>query len=110
MNSIIPRTAGKYIENMKSKVEEYWLTESLIEISVSGNIKEKFRKKITNIDKESKGLMVHAEKKFRKIKSRCIPFSPESSLWIRRKQVYSSLLRYHARKISNNSNLKRSSQ
>ena len=43
--------------------------------------------------------MIAAEKKYRKIKSGRIPFSPEASTWIRRAQVYRSLLRLHAGKI-----------
>lgn len=37
----------------------------------------------------------------RKIKSGRIPFLPEASVWIRRKQVYESLLRYKLGKIWN---------
>ena len=54
--------------------------------------------------------MVHAEKKCRRIKSGRIPFSPDSAIWIRRSQVYRSLLRYHAKKIRNRGNLKRSAR
>jgi hypothetical protein len=50
--------------------------------------------------------MRHAEKKCWKIKSGRIPFLPEASLWIRRTQVYWSLLKYHARRIRNQGNLK----
>ena len=51
--------------------------------------------------------MLHAEKKCRHIKSGRIPFSPDSSKWIRRAQVYRSILRFHAEKIRNQSTLKR---
>jgi hypothetical protein len=50
--------------------------------------------------------MRFAEKHCRKIKSGRTPFSPEASLWIRRSQVYRSLLRYHVGKICNRGNLK----
>ena len=48
----------------------------------------------------------HAEKKCRRIKSRQIPFSLGSSVWIRRRQVYASALRFHAGRINNRANLK----
>ncbi len=50
--------------------------------------------------------MRHAEKKCRWIKSGRISFLPEASLWIKRTQVYQSLLKYHAGKIRNQGNLK----
>lgn len=54
--------------------------------------------------------MTHAEKKCRCITSGRIPFSPESSLWIRRTRVYRSILRFHAGKIQNKSNFKQAAQ
>jgi hypothetical protein len=54
--------------------------------------------------------MRYAEKRCQKIKSGRIPFSPDASLWIRRTQVYRLLLRYHAGKIRNRGNLKRSAR
>jgi hypothetical protein len=51
--------------------------------------------------------MRHAEKICRKIKCCQIPFLPEASIWIRRVQVYYSLLRFHQGKIKNWGNLKR---
>ncbi len=51
--------------------------------------------------------MKHVEKKCRRLKSGCIPFSPEASLWIRQSQVYRLLLHRHAGKIRNCGNLRR---
>ena len=50
--------------------------------------------------------MRHAEKKCWKIKLGRIPFLPEASLWMRRTQVYRSLLKYHAGRICNQGTLK----
>ena len=52
--------------------------------------------------------MHHAERKCCRINYGSIPFSPDSLIWIRRFQVYRSILRYHAGKIRNQRNLKRS--
>ena len=51
--------------------------------------------------------MLNAEKKCRRIKSGRIPFLPQASIWIRRSQLYCSLLRFHLGKIRNRGNLKR---
>jgi hypothetical protein len=51
--------------------------------------------------------MLNAERKCRRIKSGRITFSPEAALWIRRTQVYRSLLQYHRGLIRNRGNLKR---
>ena len=42
--------------------------------------------------------MRRAEKNFRKIKCCRIAFSPEAAIWIRRVQVYYSILRFHRKK------------
>jgi hypothetical protein len=54
--------------------------------------------------------MLNAERKCRRIKSGRIPFSPEAALWIRRTQVYRSLVRYHDGLIRNRGNLKRTAR
>jgi hypothetical protein len=54
--------------------------------------------------------MLNAEKKCRKIKPRHIPFSPESSKWIKRAHIYRCILRFHAGKIRNKGNLKRAAR
>jgi hypothetical protein len=54
--------------------------------------------------------MFNAEKKCRRIKSGRIPFYPEAALWIRRSQVYRSLIRYHDGLIRNHGNLKRTAR
>ena len=52
--------------------------------------------------------MLHADEKYCRITSGLIPFSPDSSKWIRRAQFYSSILRFHAKSIRNKSILKSS--
>ena len=54
--------------------------------------------------------MLHAEKKCRRIKSGRIPFSLDSSKWIRRAQVYRSILRFHEERNRNKSTLKRAAR
>ncbi len=54
--------------------------------------------------------MRRAEKIYRKIKCCQIPFSLEAAIWIRRVQVYNSILLYHKGKINNHGNLKRAAR
>ena len=54
--------------------------------------------------------MHHTEKICHKIKPCRIPFSPEASIWIRRVQIYYSLLRYHKGQVKNMGNLKRATR
>jgi hypothetical protein len=51
--------------------------------------------------------MKASEKQCRRIKAGRIPFSDKSAVWIRRRQVYHSILRYHEGKVKNRANLKR---
>jgi hypothetical protein len=79
-----------------------------VEACETSNSAAEVKVKVDKIDKECKQYKKHSEKKCRKIKSGRIPFSPESSIWIRRRQVYESILRYLQGKIRNKSNLRRS--
>ena len=54
--------------------------------------------------------MAHAENKGKKIKSGKIPFSPDSILWIKRRQTYRTLMGYHAGNKINKGNLKRAAR
>ncbi len=48
--------------------------------------------------------MKHAAKKCRKLKPGCICFSPESVIWIKRKQIYNSLMEYNLGRKGRNKN------
>jgi hypothetical protein len=67
------------------------------------NVEEE--KRINVINREGEQYMMSAEKKCQKIKSGWIPFSPEAAVWIRRCQIYCSILRYHNGKALNWGNL-----
>jgi hypothetical protein len=54
--------------------------------------------------------MRQAEKIRCKIKCCRIAFSPEAAIWIRRVQVYYTILRFHKGKIKNRGNLKRAAR
>ena len=110
LNSRIPNVAEKYSEIFEQLVIEHKLIERLGEAHESSSVAQIVNENIDKIDKESKQYMAHAENKCRKIKSGKIPFSPESTLWIKRRQTYRSLMRYHAGNKVNKGNLKRAAR
>ena len=68
------------------------------------------KENINKIDIESKQYMAHAEKKCRKIKSGKMPLSPESIMWIKRRQTYRTFMGYHAGNKVNKGNLKQAAR
>jgi hypothetical protein len=62
-------------------------------------------KELNKIDVELKDYMIHAEQKCRKIRIGQIPFSPEAGKWIRRLQIYGTLLRQQRGQRCNPGNL-----
>jgi hypothetical protein len=110
LNSRIAGCCKAYIESLEKNITRHCLLEQLHDAH-AGNYDDKIRaKKIIAIDEEGKAYMRKAEKICRKIKCCRIPFSPEAAIWIRRVQIYSSILRYHKGKIKNRGNLKRAAQ
>ena len=100
----------KYIKRMEEQLSRHRLIERLGQLHNTCTSRRSFRRGLNKLDRQSREIMLHAEKKCRRIKSGRIPFSPEAALWIRRTQVYRSLLRYHNGQIRNRGNLKRSAR
>ena len=110
LNTMIPGAESNYIGRLEDWIVEHRLIEKVGKAHDTAKSKEELKLKLDAIDDEQMQYMKGAEKKCRRIKSGRIPFSPESSKWIRRSQVYRSLLRYHAGKIRNLGNLKRAAR
>ena len=108
LNTTIPNAAQRYVQVLEGLITSHRLNSRLVEAESSGGSPDLIRFKTNQIDKECKQYMRRAEKKCRKIKNGRIPFSPESSIWIRRRQVYRSLLRLLQNRIKNWSNLRQS--
>jgi hypothetical protein len=83
------------------------LIKKLHEVHGSNWTQQENANRVSLIDREGKEYMKHAKKVCRKIKCCWIPFLPEASIWIRRAQVYYSLIKFHKGKIRNKGNLKR---
>jgi uncharacterized protein (UPF0332 family) len=108
LNTKIPSCPERYIAKLESNMDKNRLLHRLHQSHTRDDLTATERSAlIEKIDAESKAYMLNAEKKCRRIKCGRIKFSPEASLWIRRTQVYRSLLRFHAGRIRNRSNLKR---
>ena len=110
LNTTIPHVATNYMKKLEGLYISHKSNSRLVKAEASSSSKDLVRWKTTKIDQESNQYMRQAEKKCRKIKNRCIPFSPESSVWIRRRQVYESLLWRLQHKICNWSKLQRTAQ
>ncbi len=106
-NTKIPRVVAEYARILEKRILKHRLIERMGAAHTSSKSRRKVAKRLNRLDDELGQYMCHAEKKCRKIKSGRIPFLPEASQWIRRTQVYRSLLKYHTGRIHNRGNLKR---
>jgi len=110
LNCRLPYCEENYIEDLEGNIIQHRLIERLKEAHTKSSTFEEVAEKVIKIDTEGEQYMKHAEKICRKLKSCKIPFSPEASIWLRRVQVYNSLLKLHKGKIRNKGNLKRSAR
>jgi hypothetical protein len=93
LNSKMPQCGEAYIQSLEQSIVQHWLLERLHEVHRSSLSHKKKAEKLNAINQERRDYMIHAEKACRKIKSCRIPCSPEASIWIRRAQVYDSIIR-----------------
>jgi hypothetical protein len=110
LNTKISGCALWYNRALQKNTLRHQLLERMINVANLHDGKEIILAKLNQLYWEGEQYIRHAKKKCCWIKSGRIPFSPEASLWIRQCQVYRSLLRWHARKIRNRGNLKRTAR
>ncbi len=110
LNSWLPGCSKEYVGSLESNIIQHCLLEHLHNAHTGHYTPEERTRKVIAIHEEGKTYIQHAEKIFWKIKSCRIPFSRKASIWIRRVQVYYSLLRYHNRRIKNCRNLSRAAR
>ncbi len=97
---------ANYMQRLEGSLQRHKILERMQEIHRKYKKPgRRLRRALAKLDKETKQLMINAEKNCRKIKSGRIPFSPEAAIWIRLMQVYKLLLRYHQGRIRNRANL-----
>ncbi len=61
---------------------------------------------INRVDEEGVQYMTHTKRHYQKLKSGRMCFSPESVIWIKRKQIYRLLVEYKLGRHKNRGNLK----
>jgi hypothetical protein len=110
LNTALPGVAIRYTDKLDELILRHRLIERMGKAHVKSKSRKSFAKRINHLDRELGDYMRYAEKKCRKIKLGRIQFSPEAAMWIKRTQVYKSLLRYHAGRIRNRGNLKRAAR
>lgn len=107
LNTRIPHVAKAYTERLEQLIIGHRMIERIGAIHESGRSSAWISREMNKVDKEGRDYMLASEKKCRKIRAGCIPFSPEAVRWIRRAQVYRSLLLWKAGRRRNRSNLHR---
>ena len=107
MNTRLPHVVNKYVDNLKRNLTRHRLIEKLGEAHTEGRNREEVQSKIASVDNTSTQFMQHAAKRCRRLKSGRICFSPESVIWIKRSQIYNSLMEYNLGRNKNRGNLKR---
>jgi hypothetical protein len=100
----------KYTKNLEENLRRHRLIEKMGEAHSGSTDREGVRSKIEKVDESSMQFMKHAKKNCRKLKSGRISFSPESVIWIKREQIYKSLLEYQLGLNKNRGNLKRAAR
>ncbi len=83
-----------YNKSLEANIIRHRLIEKMGMAHTQSTNKEEIQWKINRIDQQSKQYMKYAAKTCRKIKSGRICFSPESVIWIKREQIYKSLVLY----------------
>ena len=106
----IPSGKLYYINKLEELITKHKIVGRFGQVHDNSTSKASLKIKLDKIDEEQKYYMLHAEKKCRRIKSGCIPFSPDSSKYIHRDKFYRSIFRFHAERIRNKSTLKRTAR
>jgi len=109
LNTRLPQVVKKYTEKLEENLRWHRLIGKLGEAHSGSTDREGVQSKIGKVDESSIQFMKHA-KKCRRLKSGCICFSPESVIWIKREQIYKSLMEYQLGRNKNRGNLKRAAR
>jgi hypothetical protein len=106
----LPGVVHAYNTRLEGLVLEHRIIERMGEAHKCSLSNDIAVERMNRIDDDFKCYMLHAEVHCRKIKSGRIPFSPESEVWIRRRQAYIALLKVNKGGSANRGNLKRATR
>ena len=93
LNTMIPGVEAKYVNMLEALMEHHKIVHKVQRLLGDGLSEVELKRGLDALDVEMRQYMYAAEKKCRRVESGRIPFSPEASKWIRKAQVYRSLLR-----------------
>ena len=110
LNTKLPGVAERDIKIYETNARRHRLVERLGEAHENSKNKAKIEHKVGKIDLEAGQLMNNASQKCRKFKLGWICFSFKSVLWIKRKQIYHSLLKHLRGRPKNRGNIKRAAR
>ncbi len=110
LNTRLPHVVKKYTENLEENLRRHRLIKKLGEAHSGSTDREGIWFKIGKVDENSMQFMKHAKKKCRRLKSGRISFLPESVIWIKREQIYKSLMEYQRGRNKHRGDLKRATR
>jgi hypothetical protein len=110
LNTKIPRVMEKYVDLLEKELLSHRVPQRIRAAAQSSIHPAVVKERTDVIDEENGQYMRSCEKRCSRIKSGRIPFSDKSAVWIRRRQVYHSLIQFHRGKIRNRANLKRAAR
>jgi len=110
LNTKLPGVSEGYAKIFEEKIQHHGLIDKLRDVHINRRSKEEAELNICKIDDEAGQYMTHAETNCWKVRSGRISFTPESVIWIKRKQIYQSLLEYRQGRHKNIGNLKRAAR
>ena len=106
LNTCFPHVAKKYAASLEANILRHRLIEKLGKAHTMRTSKEDTQRRINQVYAEGVQYMTHAKRNCRRLKSGRICFSLESVLWIKREQIYCSLIEYKLGQNKNKGNLK----
>jgi hypothetical protein len=106
LNTKLPKVAERYVDILENDFRVHQIPQRIREAAASSAHKSVVKERTDAIDAEKGQCMKGAKKRCHHIKSGPIPFLDKSAVWIRRRQVYHSILHYRDDKIHNRANLK----
>jgi hypothetical protein len=77
---VLSGAVRNYLSQLEKNLSHHRLIKRIGELHTKHKSRRKFQQGLNKLDKQSKDLMINAEKKCRKIKSGRIPFLPEAAL------------------------------
>jgi hypothetical protein len=110
LNTRLPHVSKKYATSLGGNILRHRLIQKLGKAHATGTSKEDTQRRINQVNAEGEQDMIHAERNCRRLKSGRICFSPESVLWIKREQIYCSLIEYKLGRNKNKGNLKQAAR